>query len=158
MTDTILIRPIRPEDRAGIETYFDRLKGEAAVFFNPGDYNRQRFRNYFDGKLKNLTAFVAEDNGQIAGMVFLSASQYLVPLLGIGIDAAYSGRGLGVRLMEYIHSYAQAHGIGGILLNVHFANTHAQALYAKMGYEQMGISNQGQFLYIKRFLANNQEV
>lgn len=154
MKDNLSIRPLCPEDREGIEVYFDRLKGEAGVFFNPGDYNRLRFRNFFDGKIKNFTCFVAvdPDNGMIAGMVFLSAAQYLVPLLGLGIDEAYSGQGLGSRLLEFIHNYAREQGMGGIMLNVHFANTHAQALYAQMGYEQLGISTQGQFLYIKRFL------
>ena len=154
MNENLVIRPLRPEDRDGIEVYFDRLKGEPGVFFNPGDFNRLRFRNYFDGKIKNFTCYVAEDpeNGLIAGVVFLADTQYLVPMLGIGIDNAYSGQGLGARLLNFIHDYARAQGVGGIILNVHFANTHAQSLYMKMGYEQMGISRQGQFLYVKRFL------
>lgn len=158
MKDNLIIRPLHPEDRQGIETYFDRLKGESGVFFNPGDYNRLRFRNYLDGKIKNFTCFVAEDpeKGMIAGMVFLSASQYLVPLLGLGIDEAYAGMGLGSRLLDFIHDYARQQGMGGIMLNVHFANTHAQSLYMKKGYEQLGISSQGQFLYIKRFLRETE--
>ena len=158
MKENLIIRPLRPEDRDGIEVYFDRLRGEAGVFFNPGDYNRLRFRSVFDGKIKNFTCFVAEDpdNGMIAGMVFLAGTQYLVPMLGLGIDDAYSGCGLGGRLLNYAHDYAKEQGMGGIILNVHFANTHAQALYAKMGYEQFGISQQGQFLYIKRFLRETE--
>ena len=154
MKENLRIRPLRPEDRERIEVYFDRLKGEPGLFFNPSDFNRLRFRDFFEGKIKNLTCFVAEesDDGIIAGMVFLATDQYLVPMLGLGIDEAYAGIGLGGRLLDFIHDYARQQGMGGIILNVHFANTHAQALYRKKGYEQMGISNQGQFLFVKRFL------
>lgn len=75
----------------------------------------------------------------------------LVPTLGIGIDRAYSGCGLGVQLMEYIHRYARSRGMGGILLNVHCGNTRAQGLYMKMSYELIGHSKMCQMMYIKRF-------
>lgn len=156
MKKEFTIRPLEAGDRASIETYFDRLQDEGRVFFNPRDYNRQRFRDYFDGKIKNFAAFVAVEPGSdlIAGMVFLSDPQWLVPFLGIGIDHAYAGCGLGAQLMEFIHAYAREQGMGGIVLNVHYANTHAQALYMKMGYFQLGHSLQGQMMFMKRFLAD----
>ena len=155
MKKDFVIRPLEASDRDRIETYFDRLTGETKFFFNHNECNRQRFRDYFDGKIKNFTVFVAVDpeSDLIAGMVFLSASHYLVPMLGIGLDDAYTGCGLGVRLIEFIHAYARQQGMGGILLNVHYANTRAQALYIKMGYVQLGHSLQGQMLFIKYFTA-----
>lgn len=153
MTDGIIIRPMVATDRAGIDTYFDRLNAEAKFLFNHEDCNRKRYHDYFDGKLEGFVPFVAEDttNKMIAGVVFLSSAQWLVPLLGIGIDDAYAGRKLGVRMIEFIHDYARSQGMGGIMLNVHPANLRAQALYQKMGYRHWGTSVQGQMLYIYRF-------
>ena len=153
MADEIIIRPMVAEDRTGIDTYFDRLNPEATFLFNHEDCNRMRYHDYFEGKLTNFIPFVAEDttNKRIAGVVFLSGSEYLIPLLGIGIDDAYTGRKLGVRMLQFIHDYAKSQGMGGIMLNVHPANLRAQQLYQKMGYKHWGTSLQGQMLYICRF-------
>ena len=155
MGKDFIIRPIAAEDAQAIETFFDRLDGEARVFFDTGGYNRLRFQNYFQGNVENFDCFVAYEPGAalLAGMVVLNDANKLVPMLGIGIDNAYSGCGLGVQLMEYIHSYARSRGMGGILLNVHYGNTRAQNLYMKMGYELIGHSKMCQMLYIKRFDA-----
>ena len=153
MKKELIIRPLEAGDAAAVETFFDRLDGEARVFFDTGGYNRLRFQKYFEGKVENFDCFVAvePDSDLIAGMVFLNDAHKLVPMLGIGIDNAYSGCGLGVQMMEYIHSYARSRGMGGILLNVHYGNTRAQNLYMKMGYELIGHSKMCQMMYIKRF-------
>ena len=157
MEKNVIIRPVQPEDLALFETYFDRLEGDAQRFINPDDYNRNRFRDFFSGKLTNLVAFVAQEEGSdlLAGMVFLSATQYLVPILGIGVDAEYAGCGLGTRLIEHIHAYAKEQGMGGIMLNVNEDNHRAQALYTKMGYTLMGKSPKGYLVYLMRFPARN---
>lgn len=156
MKKEFFIRPIEAGDAQAIEAFFGRLDGEARVFFDTGGYNRLRFQNYFQGKVENFDCFVAAEPGSdlIAGMVFLNDAHKLVPMLGISIDRAYSGCGLGVQLMEYIHSYARSRGVGGILLNVHYGNTRAQALYMKMGYELIGHSKMCQMMYIKRFTSD----
>ena len=153
MNEEIIIRPLCAQDRAGIDTYFDRLNPEAKFLFNHEDCNRLRFHDYFDGKLTNFDPFVAVDttNNMIAGIVFLSSANFLVPLLGVGIDDAYAGRKLGVQMIEFIHDYARSQGMGGIMLNVHPGNLRAQQLYQKMGYKHLGSSLQGQMLYMYRF-------
>lgn len=156
MEKEFVIRPLEAGDAAAIEIFFDRLDGEAKVFFDTGGYNRLRFQKYFAGQVENFDCFVAYEPGslQIAGMVFLNDAHKLVPMLGIGIDNAYTGCGLGVQLMEFIHRHARSKGIGGILLNVHYGNTKAQNLYMKMGYELIGHSKMCQMMYIKRFTAD----
>lgn len=156
MDKSFIIRPLEAGDAPSIEVFFDRLDGEARVFFDTGGYNRLRFRDYFQGKVENFDCFVATEPGsdRIAGMVFLNDADRLVPMLGIGIDPACSGCGLGVQLMEYIHRHARSRGMGGILLNVHYGNTRAQNLYMKMGYELIGHSKMCQMMYIKRFTAD----
>ena len=156
MVKEFVIRPIEGKDATAIETFFDRLDGEARVFFDTDGYNRLRFQNYFAGKVEHFDCFVAHEPGAnlIAGIVFLNDAHKLVPMLGIGIDNAYSGCGLGMQLMEYIHRYARSRSMGGILLNVHYGNTRAQNLYIKMGYELIGHSKMCQMMYIKRFIAD----
>ena len=159
MNNKITIRPVEAGDLPLFEAYFDRLQGDAARFINPDDYNRNRFRDYFSGKLKNLVAFIAQEEGSelLAGMVFLSATQYLVPILGIGVDARYAGRGLGTELITHIHAYAREKGMGGIMLNVNEDNQRAQALYTKMGYTLLGKSPKGYLVYLMRFMAEQEE-
>lgn len=155
MAKEFIIRPIEAKDAQAIEVFFDRLDGEDRVFFDTGGYNRLRFRQYFEGKVENFDCFLAYEPGSalLAGMVFLNDAHLLVPMLGIGIDNAYSGCGLGVQLMEFIHRHARSRGMGGILLNVHYGNTRGQNLYMKMGYELIGHSKMCQMMYIKRFTA-----
>ena len=149
----ILIRPIRMGDAEEMEAFFDRLTGQGAYFFNPKDCNRIRIHTYFDGSIQNTEFFVAEDtdNGRIAGYVFLRDLHKTVAYLGIAVDEGYRNCKLGTRLLERIHEYARACSLGGILLHTHPANTQAQALYSKMGYERLGTHLSGEFLYIRRF-------
>ena len=136
-----------------LETFFDRMSGEGKLFFNHNDCNRIHFRKLLDGEVSDMDVFVAEDpaTGLLAGTVFLFHPQCKVQNLGIAIDDAYRGQKLGERLMNFIHDYAIKKGVGGLLLNVHFANTRAQNLYLKMGYVYQGISLLGQMLFLKRF-------
>lgn len=156
MKKAFVIRPIEANDAQAVEVFFDRLDGEARVFFDTDGYNRLRFQRYFRGEVENFVCFVAVEPGSklIAGMVFLNDTHKLVPMLGIGIDHSYSGCALGMQLITYIHAYARKQGMGGILLNVHYGNTRAQNLYMKAGYELIGHSKMCQMMYIKRFLAD----
>lgn len=154
MNNNLIIRPIGPEDLPLVETFFDRMTGESKLFFNHNDCNRIHFRKLLDGQVSDMEVFIAvdPDANLIAGTVFLFHPQCALQNLGIAVDSAYGGQGLGVRLMEFIHNYARKKGVGGLMLNVHFANTRAQSLYLKMGYSYYGTSLLGQMLFIKRFL------
>lgn len=151
MKDRIRIRPFRADDKERVEAFFARMKGESAYFFNRLDVNAKRARTFFDGTAQNIAFFLAEDAGDMVGYIFLRDTHRAVAWLGIAVDDAYAGQGLGTALMTHVHDYAQELGLGGILLTTHCANIHAQMLYTKMGYERIGTHTSGEFLYIRRF-------
>jgi ribosomal protein S18 acetylase RimI-like enzyme len=59
---------------------------------------------------------------------------FAIPSLGIAIDAAWQGRGLGLLLMNFLHAAARVAGASRIRLKVHRENARARALYERLGY------------------------
>ena len=57
-----------------------------------------------------------------------------IPSLGIAISPAHKGRGLGRKLMAYLHETAAARGATRIRLTVDEANLAAVRLYTSLGY------------------------
>jgi [ribosomal protein S18]-alanine N-acetyltransferase len=57
-----------------------------------------------------------------------------VPSLGIAISPAHKGRGLGRKLMAYLHEAAVARGAATIRLTVDESNLAAVRLYTSLGY------------------------
>ena len=154
--DPIVIRPFAPDDRARVEAFFDRMHGEAELFFNTNDVNRRPARAFFKGTARCTDYFLAEDNGVMAGYVFLRDMDS-VPELGIAVDEAYQHRGLGRRLMEYAERHARQAGRSGILLRTHPANLRAQMLYYKAGYERIGTALNGELLFLRRLRAEKRQ-
>jgi len=63
---------------------------------------------------------------------------YAIPSLGIIIDRAARGAGLGLLLMQFLHAAARLRGAGKIRLKVYPDNTAAVALYRRLGYRFEG--------------------
>jgi ribosomal protein S18 acetylase RimI-like enzyme len=83
--------------------------------------------------------------------VFLWDMATGVPSLGIAIAEDYKGRHLGRRLIAFAHDHAKKQGKGGVMLTTDYANLRGQGLYERMGYEKLGTSTLGSFLYLYRF-------
>jgi ribosomal protein S18 acetylase RimI-like enzyme len=60
-------------------------------------------------------------------------------VLGIGIIAAYRGKGIGAALMRAAIDASRAFGLTRVELTVREHNTNAVALYVKMGFEVEGL-------------------
>lgn len=60
-------------------------------------------------------------------------------LLTLTVDARCRGQGLGQTLMQAMHHWAQAQGAQQLWLEVRQSNLAAQALYARMGYEEVAL-------------------
>ena len=155
-----IIRPFAQGDRDMVNEFFDQMGPESKLFFNSTDGNRQTAMKFWDeadaGINKNARYFAAtipnEDGGELmVGYVFLWKMTTKVPSLGICIRDGYKGKHLGTRLMETARQCAIDNGCGGIMLTTHFANTRAQALYKKCGFERLGIDSAAcEFLYLLR--------
>lgn len=90
--------------------------------------------------------FCAHDtvSGNIVGHVDLKSDPLIAGLhwchLGIGIETAYRGQGLGERLMDCAIGFVEAHpALACIELRVFSDNAPAIALYHKKGFTEVGI-------------------
>ena len=82
--------------------------------------------------------------GEIVGHVDLKGDKLRAAShrceLGIGIERAWRGQGLGQRLMETAIGFAQAaESLVWLDLRVFAHNTRARALYTKMGFVEVGV-------------------
>jgi len=148
--------PIRPFDRNTdkplVEEFFARMAGESRGFFNRGGGNERDTLAFFAPEGRPNTAyFMAEEQGRMAGYVFLWDLERAVPWLGIAVAEDWKGRHLGRDLMARAEEHARGLGKGGILLTTHVANLRGQGLYERCGYECMGIHTSGERLYLRRF-------
>lgn len=83
------------------------------------------------------------DCGNIVGHVNLKSDGLATGLhrceLGIGIERAYRGQGLGKRLMDCAIAFARnSESLAWIELKVFAHNTAARALYQQVGFEEIG--------------------
>jgi len=86
--------------------------------------------------------FVATDEDRIVGHVDLTGGPVAAMLhrctLGIGLQAAYRGRGLGRILMLTAIAWAREAGVRWIDLGVMAGNDRAYALYRSLGFVEVG--------------------
>ena len=135
------IRRITEIDKDRVKEFFSSLGSEAVLFFNANKKNERQMNKYFSGKTQYFIPFMAEMNGKMAGLMFLYRLNRSIPWLSICVTDEFQRKGIGKKLMAYAEKYAIENQKGGILLTTHIANTKAQSLYLKSGYEQLGLSN-----------------
>ena len=143
-----VFRRISPEDKALVRTFFAQMNGESRTFFNRNDGNEISAIRYTDGETKNREYFMIEKDGEMIGLVFLYDTHRNIPWLGIAVHEAYKGMGVGRYLIAEMIEYAHKLGRGGILLTTHVANIRGQGLYARMGFERLGMHDCGEVLYL----------
>lgn len=152
----MLIREMEKSDRTHLERFYQEMDPQSNALFNPSNCNYHHTMAFFEGKKQNIRYFVAMEEDELLGYVFLLSYDSLIPSLGIAVAADAKGKGVGYALMKHAEEYAMAHGKGGITLVTHVANLRGQALYAKCGYERVGIHGaSGQIFYMKRFQDPN---
>ncbi|MEP6941379.1 MAG: GNAT family N-acetyltransferase [Betaproteobacteria bacterium] len=94
--------------------------------------------------------FVADDGGAIVGWCDIRREE--IPsyahdsVMGMGLRSAYRGRGLGERLLRAALAVAKASGFERVSLHVYAKNTHAFALYRKVGFVLEGTKVRGRKL------------
>jgi len=139
-TETAVIRPMTMGDIDAI-TEMEKL-----VFTLPWSYDS--FRRELE---ENVAAryLVLEDQGQVVayGGIWLVIDEAHVT--NIAVHPQVQGRGYGERLMRALMRLASDTCMGLITLEVRRSNTAAQALYHKVGFQDVG--------YRKRYYQDNQE-
>lgn len=97
---------------------------------------------YFD-LLGRGVKYVFEEHGVSAGMFKLVPNSYrsahVVYLGGVAIHPDFSGRGLGLQMMEEMKEYCRHNGFLRIELSTGISNAAALKLYEKAGFAREGI-------------------
>ena len=152
IADNIVFRRMRPEDREGVQSFFDGMGEASAAFFNVNHGNEKRVMAYFaDGK-PDHRFWVAEADGTVVALAFIWDLDSMIPWFGVAVRDCWQGRGIGTGVVNAVCAECQADGRGGILLRTAQANRAARALYEKCGFENIGVHPSGEVLYLKRFL------
>ena len=149
----MLIREFQESDISMIEEFFDQMGTETIRFFNTNDVNRKFALKFINEKNKSIIRWLAEENNVMVGYVFLWDIDTTLPWLGIAVRDEYKGKGLGKKLIDHAHEWAERNGKGGIILITAKDNQRGQKLYESMGYQNYGVHPSGELLYIKRFIS-----
>lgn len=82
---------------------------------------------------------VADLGGAVVGYAGLAATGYQADVQTLAVAAGRQGHGLGTRLLEALLAEARRRKAGEVLLEVRAENDAAQALYARAGFERIGV-------------------
>jgi len=143
------IRQARPEDAGQIIAYVQRLAEEPGVdiLISPGEFNltiEEEQKILADYAVSENSCFlIAEVDKQIVGVLNCRRGHRRsirhVTTLGISVDQAWRGRGIGSQLMESAIEWARSAGIiRCIELYVFERNARAIHVYQKFGFQVEG--------------------
>jgi len=144
---TIEIVQVGPQHAGALGRFFETLEahGIGKVFHpHPLTAEAARVRAGYMGK--DIYCVLAEGDAVIGyGMLRGWDEGYEIPSLGIAIDPAAHGQGLGRLMMNFLHMAASRRGAQKLRLRVHPENKPAVDLYRSLGY-QFSLQDDGQYL------------
>ena len=134
--EKIDISPLESEDDIPALTAFRQsLSTETQTNFAPHNYTPGVIRVYIERNRKGEDLiYLARAKDRVIAYFFLWEFDHPVPVLGIGIQDSYHGRGLGKQLMNILIEDARRAGKDGIALTVMLENTRAIHFYTSMGF------------------------
>jgi len=144
----VTIREIREDDALGFLALLTQLDQESRfMLVEPGERQTtaaeqcERIRQVL--AQPNATILVAECDGQVIGHVAALGGPYRrnrhTAHVVIGILRAFTGLGLGTRLLETLEQWARSHEIHRLELTVMTHNERAIWLCSKVGYQIEGV-------------------
>lgn len=116
------------------------------------EYMQQEdFHAVFDELQHKEVLYIFEEQGDDVGMFKLIPQQFrnahIAYLGGVAVDPGQSGKGLGLKMMEEIKTYARQNGFLRIELTVATSNEKAIQLYVKAGFHHEGVLKK--YTYLK---------
>src|SRR4051812_47233844 len=141
---TIEVRPIRAEDIESFHATVDVVARERKFIARFEAPPIKQVRGFIERNIeKGYPQIVAVSVGQVVGWCNIPPMAREVAAhvgdLFMGVLPAWRGKGLGARLLREALAAADAFGYLRIELGVFAANTHAAALYRKVGFVEEGI-------------------
>jgi RimJ/RimL family protein N-acetyltransferase len=135
------VRQARPEDLDGTLDLLEAIAEERQFILTepPVDRERRRQRQLEMLESGETQSFVAEANGEIVGELSAFRRATTGPAtIGMGVAAAWRGRGVGTALMQACLDWARKEGVHKVSLEVFPWNGAAIALYRKFGFVEEG--------------------
>ena len=86
-----------------------------------------------------LTCCLVDDDGELLGYLVAMAGFEEWHLLNVTVSPDHQGRGLAQRLLRALEDHARASAAAWIWLEVRPSNGRARALYARWGFEEVGV-------------------
>ena len=117
------------EERISAEEYIDFLKRTDLG----SQYPKERFENRIAKLVNNVSISLVARNesGAVVGVLFgLTDFAYWLYITDLGVDRAYTGQGIGRRLMKTAHEIAGSEKDIAVYL---IANENAVGFYEKLG-------------------------
>jgi ribosomal protein S18 acetylase RimI-like enzyme len=135
----ILVVPIAETHAHGFHACLDAVAREKKFLAQIEALPLERIRGFVRESVANNAAqFVALDGGTVVGWcdIFPSWAHAVqhCGTLGMGVLAAYRGRGIGTQLLSATIAKATANGITRIVLEARADNLPAIKLYERMGF------------------------
>jgi ribosomal protein S18 acetylase RimI-like enzyme len=97
------------------------------------------------GRVRDGTAWVADVNGEVAGVLVLLDEPDHLLLDNVAVDPGHRRTGIGRALLRFAETEAARRGHGEIRLYTHETMVENVALYARIGYQEVGRGTQSGF-------------
>lgn len=139
---TLMIREAKPDDADALARLYRQLDADAAVAVSTVERLLREIAAY-----PSYRAFVAEDDGTIAGTYLL----LIMPTLGrrcrpaavvedVVVDSALRGRGIGGDMMRHAMEEARSADCYKLVLSSNVSRTDAHRFYESLGFTKHGFS------------------
>jgi [ribosomal protein S18]-alanine N-acetyltransferase len=138
--EEVSFRPLAPDRAEALAEFFVTVAGsgtDRAFHPHPFDATEARRRTSYTGADEY---HIGDHHGLIVayGMLRGWDEGYDVPSLGIVVHPDWQRRGIGRRMMEYLHEIARGRGATQVRLKVYPDNHAAIRLYEALGYDFAG--------------------
>ena len=132
----IVFRTATLSDKTAIENLFMEMLRSIYQTEKVNGYESDYLYRFFADSEDRI--IVAEFDNTVIGYISIELKREDVPFAYLDdfcVQKEYRSRGIGTKLLQLSEAYINENGISDILLHVETANTSAQRLYKKNGYE-----------------------
>ncbi len=136
----MIVRPAVPADLDDILALFDAVAEERVFIGTEPGYDRERKRRGLAETIahpRRLLLVARDDAGKLAGHLAIYEREELGHELGMMVEAAQRGRGVGSALLDAAVAWARSNGLTALHLFVFPHNERALALYRGAGFVEI---------------------
>ena len=92
----------------------------------------------YDALVHDGQVWVADEDGAIAGLIVLEAGPGYLLVENVAVEPERQGAGVGRALLAFAEEQGRGTGLTEVRLYTHVKMTENQALYARLGYREIG--------------------